>query len=93
MCENITACTADKRTYAEDIFTAQGMNNLNPIAIGKDGFILYGPYDGNGNLWQPCDVDVCNGLWINGQYAYVSTSFHPYLIGCFGRGSNSSYAQ
>jgi len=66
ICTNITACASDPRTYSENIFTAAGKNNLQPIGIGKDGFIIYGPYDSNGNLWDDCAVDVCNGLWIDG---------------------------
>jgi len=34
-----------------------------------------------------CDVDVCNGLEISGNYMYVSTFFHPYIMGCFGKGT------
>lgn len=65
-CSNNTACKADVRTYSESAYTSAGKNTLQPIGIAKDGFIIYGPYDANGNLWKSCDVDICNGLWING---------------------------
>jgi hypothetical protein len=45
-----------------------------------------GPYNATGNLWQPCDVDVCNGVIMNGKYVYVTTLFHPYTVGCWGPG-------
>jgi len=35
-----------------------------------------------------CDVDVCNGMEIGGNYMYVSTFFHPYIMGCFGKGTS-----
>jgi len=38
-------------------------------------------------------VDVCNGMMINGHYAYVLTLFHPYFMGCYGPGADSDYAQ
>jgi hypothetical protein len=57
-----------------------------PIGIARDGHKIYGPYDSNGDLWDPCDVDVCNGLTIDGEYAYVLTYFFPYTVGCFSTG-------
>ena len=58
--------------------------------ISKDGRPIYTPYHGNGQTYGDCDVDVCNGLEIGGHYAYVSTLFHPYFLGCYGRGSSPS---
>ena len=54
------------------------------IGIAKDGRPIYSPYYGNGNTYKDCDVDVCNGIMINGQYSYVATFFHPYIMGCYG---------
>jgi len=47
----------------------------------------------NGKRYNDCDVDVCNGIEIGGQYSYVATDFHPYVQGCFGPGSNPGYSQ
>lgn len=58
-----------------------------PIGIAKDGRIIYGPFKSDGTLWQPCDVDVCNGVRDGNYYYYVATMFHPYLVGCFGPGN------
>jgi len=50
-------------------------------------------YYSGGMSYSGCQVDVCNGLKINGNYAYVATLFHPYFIGCYGMGSNPDYNQ
>ena len=60
------------------------------MGIAKDGNIIYGPFDANGNPWSTSDVDVCNGLFINGQYSYVATTFFPYFLGCWGPGTPRS---
>ena len=57
---------------------------LDVLGIAFDGHVIYGPYDASGNLWQPCAVDICNGIWFGDLYAYVATSFHPYFVGCWG---------
>lgn len=93
LCSNIAQCLANPLNYSENIFVAKQMNTLIPIGIAKDGFIIYGPYDSFGNLWAPCDIDICNGHFLYGQYTYVSTAFHPYFVGCFGPGSGSNYTQ
>ena len=38
------------------------MQTMVPIGLAKDGRIIYGPYRSDGTLWQPCEVDVCNGV-------------------------------
>jgi hypothetical protein len=60
---------------------------MTPIGIAKDGRIIYGPFKSDGTLWQPCDVDVCNGVRSGNYYFYVATMFHPYFVGCFGPGN------
>merc|ERR1711904_397822 len=53
--------------------------------IAKDGHIIYGPYNANGELWTCDDIDVCNGFTASdGSYAYASTTFFPYMVGCWG---------
>jgi hypothetical protein len=55
------------------------------IGIAKDGHPIYGPYNENGELWGCIDVDYCNGFFDKDLgYAYASTSFFPYTIGCWG---------
>ena len=53
------------------------------VGIAKDGHVIVGPYKSAGKLWQPCDVDDWNGVyveWSNGlgaTYMYAMTMFHP----------------
>ena len=56
------------------------------LGISKDGRPIYTPLYGNGEAYDDCEVDICNGRMIGGHYAYVSTNFHPYIMGCFGSG-------
>ncbi len=59
-----------------------------PIGIARDGRVIYGPYKSNGFLWQPCDVDICNGRKEGNVYFYVASMFYPYFVGCWGPGSS-----
>ena len=55
--------------------------------LAKDGHVIYGPYNTAGELWSCDDVDACNGWWpdaATGEYAYASTTFFPYTVGCWG---------
>lgn len=62
--------------------------------VSKDGRPIYTPLVGNGNEIAACDLDVCNGMELNGNYVYYSTLFHPYFMGCYGKGSKPElYAQ
>jgi hypothetical protein len=54
--------------------------------------MILGPYTSAGKLWQPCDVDACNGVTIDGKYYYVLSNFYPYTIGCWGPANPTSYA-
>lgn len=57
--------------------------------IAKDGHVIYGPYNANGELWGCGDVDACNGFWLaDGSYGYATTMTFPYTVGCFGPAPN-----
>jgi len=60
------------------------------FGLSKDGRPIYTPHYGGKKDYTDCDVDVCNGMNINGHYSYVSTYFHPYVMGCYGPGDKSS---
>ena len=62
------------------------------FGLSFDGRPIYSPYYNNGKLYEGCDVDICNGLYIDGEYSYVSTIFHPYIMGCYGPGSNPGFS-
>jgi hypothetical protein len=64
-----------------------GANKVNEeiIGISRDGHIVLGPWNANGELWDCNKHDICNGAFLaDGSYAYVSTSTFPYILGCFG---------
>ena len=65
------------------------------FGIAKDGRPIYTPYYNGGRKYDSCQVDVCNGIEIGvpRHYSYVTTMFHPYTMGCFGRGSKPKYRQ
>lgn len=53
--------------------------------LAKDGHVIYGPFNAEGELWGCDDVDLCNGFWLaDGAYAYASTVTFPYMVGCWG---------
>jgi len=54
------------------------------LGISRDGHMVYGPYNSDGELWTCADHDICNGAFIDGNYVYLSTTTFPYILGCFG---------
>merc|ERR1711957_733807 len=47
--------------------------------------VIYGPFNADGETWSCDDIDMCNGFFLaDGSYGYASTSFFPYLVGCWG---------
>ena len=77
---------------ARQVYT-EHMPYRSVLGVSKDGRPIYTPIYSNGEEYTGCDVDVCNGMEIGGHYAYVSTFFHPYFMGCYGPGPGSDYAQ
>ena len=60
------------------------------LGISKDGYPIYTPIEAGKNFVEYCAVDICNGKKYNENYSYVTTYFHPYIMGCFGEGSGTS---
>jgi hypothetical protein len=52
------------------------------MGVAVDGFPIYGPWDENGVELTPADLDVCNGMEVNGSYRYIITQDFPYGPGC-----------
>lgn len=74
----------DLRETFEDKWISTA-NYGNPVGIAKDGHVIFGPYNENGELWSCDDVDFCNGFFLaDTSYAYASTTFYPYTVGCWG---------
>jgi hypothetical protein len=88
-CVGFSNCGTQTSTY----MTAGVSKSLAAVGIALDGHIIYGPWKSATERWAQCDVDVCNGLSINGAYGYAMTSFHPYTIGCWGPGTIQAIQQ
>ena len=89
MCKDTAACKNAPMTWAIDNGYADSNiygTNANIVGVAKDGHMIWGPYDENGELWDCDDHDICNGAFIDGNYVYLSTTTFPYVLGCFGPG-------
>ncbi|CDW77974.1 UNKNOWN [Stylonychia lemnae] len=91
-CNLIPACKDDALAYSLSFMKNQE-KTIMVIGVARDGHSILGPYRKDGMLWQPCDVDLCNGLEIAGIYYYVTTMFHPYTVGCWGPGPKKTVSQ
>lgn len=91
-CHSSTEQVAEERLTT---FSAQGypsLTNGDIIAIAKDGHVVYGPYQSNGQFWGCFDHDICNGRFFDdGHYAYVATREFPYILGCWGPAADLSH--
>jgi hypothetical protein len=75
-------------------YTPVPVKTIFPIGLARDGKVIYGPYNSNGELWNPCDVDMCNGRNMDStHYGYVATMFFPYTVGCWGPGNRGANVQ
>ena len=62
------------------------------MGLAKDGHIIVGPYNSDGELWSCDDHDICNGAFLSdNSYAYVMTTTFPYVVGCWGPGPTQSF--
>ena len=89
MCINTEACRNDPVKFALDNAYTNTSTYGNIIGFAKDGHMIIGPYNQNGELWSCSDHDACNGVFINNEYFYVSTTTFPYVLGCFGPASGA----
>ena len=84
---NDDKCVRQPVTFAAKNFTSTDLPYETPIGIAKDGHIIVGPYNEDGELWGCDDHDVCNGVFLSdNSYAYVVTYTFPYVAGCWGPG-------
>lgn len=89
LCDGNAACSKDLKSYILTGFSSTN-DRLKVVGMARDGRIIYGPYNADGKTWDDCDVDVCNGLTVDGSYSYATTTFHPYVVGCWGPGNNAT---
>ena len=85
-CETDPTCKISPVDYAIMNHTSVE-KRMAVIGLAKDGRLIYGPYKTGAETWDHCDVDVCNGRMMGNYYGYVATDFFPYLVGCWGPGS------
>ena len=55
----------DVKTYMQEMWLAN-MAYTSAFGIAKDGRPVLSPYKNGGTAWGDCEVDVCNGVTING---------------------------
>jgi len=73
----------DVKDAIRDSYTS-GLKFRSVFGISKDGRPIYTPLYNNAKEVKDCEVDICNGLTVNGHYAYTTTLFRPYVMGCYG---------
>jgi len=82
--DSATDCVDDAHVWSRQGWT-ETSNYGGVYGIARDGHVIYGPYNGDGELWGCDDHDVCNGFFLPDQsYAYAATSTFPYIVGCWG---------
>lgn len=92
ICGATSSCYSDPILYSYTE-TVSESEVINYVGIAKDGYMIIGPYDEDGELFSPSDLDICNGIVIGDVYYYVTSKMFPYTVGCWGPGpSVTSYA-
>merc|ERR1711908_243091 len=88
LCKNNPDCMNLDKTMEYTRSGWQDTDNYGGVyGIARDGHVIYGPYNADGEIWGCDDHDVCNGFFTaTGEYAYASTSTFPYIVGCWGPG-------
>ena len=62
------------------------------IGLAIDGHRVLGPHNRDDELWTSDELDLCHGIHLaDGTYAYVSTTFEPYTVGCWGPSNSAVY--
>ena len=93
MCKDLQDCRQDPIGFAIEHgwtdATSYGYGDI--VGVSRDGHMIYGPYNADGDFWGCDQHDVCNGAFVEGNYVYVSTKQFPYILGCFGPGPQQSY--
>lgn len=64
-----------------------GPDNNDPGGTYDGEYIDDYEFTGNG------DLDVCNGMTVNGQYGYYVTDTYPWVMGCYSGSLQSSFSK
>lgn len=92
LCKDEAQCTSDWESLVlENAFFSKAQNG-GILGIAKDGHLLIGPWNDNGQSWGCNEHDICNGRFdSNGNYQYVATGTFPYHLGCWGPAAQQEY--
>lgn len=89
LCKNDSRCASDPFDWALNFGTTYADKTLTDIGLARDGHVIKGPYNEDGELWSCDQIDICNGTFLSdGSYAYVATQTFPYIVGCWGPANN-----
>jgi len=89
LCKDVDAdaCRRQPTTYASKKYSFLDLPYQTAVGLAKDGHIIVGPYNKDGELWSCEQHDVCNGVFLaDNSYAYATTYTFPYVVGCWGPG-------
>jgi len=91
MCTNTDDCKDDPNTFGMTSWTDTS-NYGGDVGLARDGHVIKGPYNSDGELWACDEHDICNGAFLSdGSYAYVTTDTFPYTVGCWGPAPDQSF--
>jgi len=62
MCDDVDSCDDDPYKYMYSVWTDK-TNNGGVVGLARDGHVIVGPYNDDGELWNCDDHDVCNGVF------------------------------
>ena len=89
LCKDEQKCASDPFDWALNFGNAFRQKELTDIGLARDGHVIKGPYNEDGELWSCDQIDICNGTFLrDGSYVYVATQTFPYIVGCWGPGNN-----
>ena len=88
--EDNNKCTDEPIKYARKAWSGTS-NHGGDVGLARDGHVIKGPYNSDGETWDCDEHDICNGTFLSdGSYAYVATETFPYIIGCWGPAPGSN---
>jgi hypothetical protein len=86
LCDDVDSCKNDPYLHMYSSWSNK-LDNGGVIGLARDGHVIVGPYNDEGELWNCDEHDVCNGTFLkDSSYAYVLTTTFPYVVGCWGPG-------